>query len=244
MTSSALVKVDCFKRAKAFYTTRNGGCSCAPFDSLNLGDHVGDELKNVTANRQIVRDELKHDVVYMHQVHSNIVRMVRSADEDIGSCDAIITDIPNLPLAVMTADCLPLLLATTDGTVCAAVHCGWRSLASAIVGHTVGVIRTISDAPIEAFMGPHIRQRSFEVGPDVLEAFVNQYDEAAHYFEPGEGDRYWCSLSGLVSLALRKADPCIANVCDCGFDTYTQQDSFFSYRRDHATGRMASIIML
>ncbi len=244
MTSNAVVQVDCFKRAKAFYTKRNGGHSSAPFDSLNLGDHVGDDQKSVRANRQLVRDELKHDVVYMHQIHSNIVRVVRSADENIGDCDAIITDTPNLPLAVMTADCLPLLLATTDGAVCAAVHCGWRSLASAIVGHTVGVIRTISDAPIEAFIGPHIRQRSFEVGPDVYDAFVSLYDEATHYFEMGSGDRYWCSLSGLTSLALRNADHCIANICDCGFDTFTQQDNFFSYRRDHDTGRMASIIML
>lgn len=244
MTSKALVKVDCFKRAKAFYSMRKGGMSSAPFDSLNLGDHVGDDLNAVSANRKLIRDELQHDVVYMNQVHSNIVRMVRSADEDLGDCDAIITDIPNLPLAVMTADCLPLLLATTDGSACAAVHCGWRSLASGIVGRTVGVMRTLSDAPIEAYIGPHIRQRSFEVGPDVYDAFVKQYDEAAHYFEPGNGDRYWCSLSGLVGIALRKADPCIANICDDGFDTYTEQDLFFSYRRDHATGRMASIIML
>ena len=244
MSSNALIKVDCFHQAKAFYTTRAGGVSKPPFDSLNLGDHVGDDPLCVAQNRKRIAEAIGHNVVYMQQVHSNIVRLVRSTDVQLDSCDALVTDVANLPLAVMTADCLPLLLATLDGSVCAAVHCGWRGLANAIVERTVAMMRTISDAPIEAFIGPHIRQTSFEVGPDVLDAFASHYDEAAHYFEQGLGDRYWCDLSGLVDLALRHADPCIAAINDCGLDTFSQKDSLFSYRRDHTTGRLASIIML
>ena len=244
MNSNPVVQVDCFKRAKAFYTKRIGGVSKAPFDSLNLGDHVGDELSCVRANRSMVADALGNEVVYMHQIHSDLVRMVRSADERFDDCDALVTDVKGLPLAVMTADCLPLLLASEDGAVCAAVHCGWRGLAAEVVGHTLRVMRTISDAPIEAFIGPHIRKHSFEVGPDVYDAFVSQCAGAAKYFESGVGDRYWCSLSDLVSLALRRADPHISSISDCGLDTYSDKDNFFSYRRDHDTGRMASIIML
>lgn len=244
MNSKIFYEVSCFTKAFAGFSVRTGGVSVAPYDSLNLGDHVGDDSKNVYINRSLLAKAVGKAPVYMQQIHSNEVREVNHVDDQGLQCDALITTKKNLPLAVMTADCLPLLLADEAGSVCAAVHCGWRPLAHGIVQKTVRLMREKSSAPLQAFIGPCIRLASFEVGPEVLDEFEATFGNVAEAFTQGRGDRWQCSLSSLTKKALRMSDPNVSLIMDCNCDTFSDKEHFFSYRRDGVTGRMASVIKL
>lgn len=249
-SSSFLLWQQCFKdKVSGAFTTRTGGVSEAPYDSLNLGLHVGDNPEAVMSNRQRLEQAFGTKLVFMNQTHSSRVVTV-SKTEDVFSkavdADGLVCFERGIGLAVMTADCLPLLMSAADGSAVGAVHCGWRGLAGGIVENAVQAIRARTQSEIVACMGPAIGPESFEVGEDVREAFFNLLPDADSAFRKtasvqGES-KYLCSLYALCTKELARLG--ISRVYGGIYDTFTQNDLFFSYRRDKKTGRMAGVIAI
>ncbi|MBO6258197.1 MAG: peptidoglycan editing factor PgeF [Succinivibrio sp.] len=226
--------------ADGFFTTRTGGVSTAPFISLNLGLHVGDEEASVLHNRRLVEQYVGRSVVYMHQTHSCAVKKLEDFTAAPVDADGIITTCGDFCLAVMTADCLPLLLASADGAVVGAVHCGWRGIYGGIIHNAITLIRAETSAPIQAVMGPAIGPESFEVGEDLFSAFTCRDSEHALAFKPLGNGKYLCDIYTLCRQCLQKEE--VMEISGGEHDTYTEEHLFFSYRREHDTGRMAGII--
>ncbi|WP_283743576.1 peptidoglycan editing factor PgeF [Sideroxydans sp. CL21] len=226
---------------KALQTTRQGGISTAPYDTLNLGLHVGDSPQAVARNRQLLEPFLPSEPVWLEQVHGTVV-----ADADSASChvqaDASIARHRGTVCVVMTADCLPVLLCDEAGTVVGAVHAGWKGLAAGVIEATVKAMG-VAPHKLMAWFGPAIGQEAFEVGAEVRAAFIAHQARAAEAFvaHGGEGkylaDLYLLARQRLEVLGIRKVSG--GNYC-----TYHQKDKFFSYRRDGVTGRMGTFIWL
>ena len=226
-------------RVRALVTTRAGGVSTGPFAGLNLSLRVGDDPDSVTLNRAILRACLPADPVWMKQVHGTAVADPGSAAADT-EADAAVTRRPGRVCAIMTADCLPVLLSDRDGSVVGIAHAGWRGLASGVLENTVRAI----DAPpakLIAFIGPGIGPRRYEVGEEVRRAFVSRDAEAAGAFAPGTEGKYFADLYALARARLSAVG--VAAVYGGGYCT-AGEDRFFSFRRDRTTGRMASLIWL
>ncbi|EED36899.1 conserved hypothetical protein TIGR00726 [Luminiphilus syltensis NOR5-1B] len=227
----------------ALQTERRGGVSTAPFDSFNTAHHVGDDPGRVARNRQILTAALPHEsrVVWLDQVHGSNVVSAHHVKEGSVEADASWTDVPGVFCAVMTADCLPLLLADRDGRCVAAVHCGWRGLVAGVVDSTVRQLPVLPDR-LQAWLGPAIGPQAFEVGPEVREAFDAALGARAnHSFRPAQ--RAGHAFADIYSLAtdfLHRAG--VTSVSGGGCCTVTQADRFFSYRRDGVTGRTATLI--
>ncbi|ABE56141.1 protein of unknown function DUF152 [Shewanella denitrificans OS217] len=235
-------------------TSRHGGVSQFPFDSLNLGTHVGDVLADVLMNRQRLQASLNLStpITWLEQVHGTQVldlaelsTYVLSNDSVNTSSasdlrfDAVYTNLPKQVCAIMTADCLPILLCDTAGTEVAAIHAGWRGLCNGVIEATVAKFQTLS-THIIAYLGPAIGPQAFEVGPEVREAFCARDLSAAQYFRPN-GEKYLANLEGLAQLRLQALG--IHNIYCASVCTFTDAN-YFSYRRSHPTGRMASLIWL
>lgn len=227
-------------RVRALQTTRQGGVSVAPYDSLNLGDHVGDAQQAVARNRLLLSARLPSDPLWLEQVHGRVV-----ADADALGCqrraDASVARRAGSVCAVMTADCLPLLLCDQVGSVVAAVHAGWRGLASCVIEATVTAM-DVAPGNLMAWMGPAIGPQAFEVGDDVRAAFVVADARAAAAFIPGSSGKWLADIYALARLRLN-----LLGVNDIyGGDrcTYSEPGEFFSYRRDGVTGRQATLIWL
>lgn len=183
--------VDCFEDGDvtAFVSTRLGGVSKAPYDSFNVALHVGDDPVQVSQNRLQMRADFGlGQLCFMNQTHSNKVELVtaQNRSQDTFDCDALVTRERGVGLAVMTADCLPLLLCDEAERVIGAVHCGWRGLARGIVENAVAAMESIGAKRrnISAYLGPAIGPNSFEVGEDVRAAFIAQSPENALCFRP------------------------------------------------------------
>lgn len=226
---------------KALQTTRNGGASVAPYDSLNLGDHVGDVPMTVMRNRMLLAPLLPSEPVWLRQVHGTTV-----TDTDIAGCgspeaDACISRHRGAVCVVMTADCLPLLLCDEQGSVVAAVHAGWRGLCDGVIEQAVQAMQ-VAPQSLLAWLGPAIGPNAFEVGDDVRDAFIARQAEAEAAFTvhaPGK----W--LADLYQLARQRLNSLgVARIHGGGLCTYTERERFFSYRRDGATGRMGTFIWL
>jgi YfiH family protein len=215
----------------AFTTTRIGGCSVAPYDSFNLGSHVDDDPAAVTANRDLLGAQLSTDkaIDWLNQIHGTAVVEALS-NESIPNADAIFSRQAGAACAVLTADCLPVLLCSESGDVVAAAHAGWRGLAAGVLEATVRKMDCEPGA-ILAWLGPAIGPEAFEVGPEVREAFLAGADKLEH------GDLY-----GLAKQRLATAG--VARVSGGDYCTYADSERFFSYRRDGQTGRMASLILM
>jgi len=225
---------------RAIQTTRYGGVSASPYDSLNLGDHVADDPLHVAANRQRLQSWLPSEPVWMRQVHG---RAVVCADK--ASClpeaDAAYARHSNTVCTVMTADCLPLLLCDRAGTVVAAVHAGWRGLLAGVIEATVQQMAVAPDTLL-AWLGPAIGPQAFEVGAEVQQAFVTHDRAAESAFVP-HGEGKW--FADLYLLGRRRlAEAGVHAVYGGEYCTYRDHQRFFSYRRDGVTGRMASMIWL
>ncbi len=227
---------------KAGVSLRRGGFSKAPYDSLNLGLHVNDSPESVARNRELLTRYWQRPVVYMNQTHSNAVKLVSEYTAEPIEADGTVTASDSFMLAVMTADCLPLILYMKDGSACAAVHCGWRGIAGGIVQNAVKLMRTLSDAEILAALGPAIGPRSFEVGPEVRARFTALDPQNSAAFIPGRGDRLMCDIYKLCKNALSFCG--VTSVTGGTHDTYKESGLFFSYRRDRVTGRMATCVGL
>ena len=231
----------------AGFTGRAGGVSDGSYGTLNLGSNTEDSMERVRENRRILEQAAGRRIVYMRQIHGDKVLEAGGSTPDGMECDALVTSDPGIAVAVLTADCLPLLLSCDGGHVCAAVHCGWRGAVAGIAGKTVARMRSIagSSAVFKAFIGPCIRQQSFEVGPEVLEAArtgLGRSQEVDECFAKGRGDRLMCSLPGLVRLGLSQAGIDAGSISDCLIDTFSEEGSRYSWRRNRDTGREACFI--
>lgn len=225
-------------------TMRRDGYSTGHWDSFNLGQHVGDQDGRVVANRRLLRDSLQLPVepVWLQQVHGTEVFYADSPTVDIPVADAVWTDKPDVVLSIMTADCLPVLFTSKSGDCIAAVHAGWRGLASGILQKTVTTLPVPANQ-LMAWMGPAIGPAHFEVGEDVLQAFISidPAHSSAFTESPTDPGKYLADLFSLARAVLVQVG--VANVYGGGVCTYSDAGDFFSYRRDGAeTGRMATLI--
>lgn len=224
-------------------TNRFGGVSVSPFDSLNLGLHVGDKPQDVLTNRAILSQQfaLPAEPTWLEQVHgTNIVQLqTLTADSALTFADGSYSNQFGHVCAVMTADCLPILLCNQQGTEVAAVHAGWRGLCEGVIEQALAMFQSPA-ATLIAYFGPAIGPSAFEVGSEVRDAFMSKDPQASKCFIP-HNTKYFGDLVGLAKLRLSAAgvhQTYNADVC-----TFADQH-YFSYRRDQQTGRMASLIWL
>lgn len=221
-------------------TLRTGGVSEPPFDTLNLGAHTGDEAAVVAKNRSclIATLGLSSEPAWFNQVHGTTV-----ADLDTGhggAADAAVTTRSDCIPVVMTADCLPVVFCDTAGTCWGAAHAGWRGLAAGVLEATVAALPAAPDELL-AWLGPAIGPARFEVGRDVLEAFRRNDPDSANCFTAASGpDKYWADIYALARRRLRAAG--LARIYGGGLCTVDDSARFYSYRRDGATGRMATLV--
>lgn len=225
---------------RAVQTTRAGGVSTGPWDSLNLALHTGDDPASVHRNRVRLSDALRIRRVpaWPRQVHGVVVADAATLSEDVAA-DAVLARHAEQICSVQTADCLPVLFASLDGRAVAAAHAGWRGLVGGVLEATVDALGH-APAEVTAWLGPAIGPEAFEVGPEVRSAFVTDQPEAAEAFRPGTGDRWFADIYHLARLRLERAG--VREIHGGGSCTYTESDTFFSYRRDGTCGRMATLI--
>ena len=226
---------------RALSTTRAGGVSVAPYDSLNLGTHVGDDPANVAANRAQVRRIVPSEPAWLNQVHGTVVVDAASV-AGVPDADASVSRTPGAVCVVMTADCLPVLLCDRAGTVVGAAHAGWRGLHGGVIEATVTAMQ-VAPADVIAWLGPAIGPTAFEVGDEVRAAFVAVDAIADAAFKPAGQPGKW--LADIYLLA-RQRLAALGVTAVYGGDCCTVSESrrFFSYRRDGVTGRMASLVWL
>jgi YfiH family protein len=233
---------------KALQTTRNGGVSLAPYVSLNLGVHVGDDALAVARNRQLLSTYLPSEPVWVNQVHgTDVIDAAKSTC--LQNADASFTTLANVVCVTMTADCLPVLLCDSAGTVVSAVHAGWRGLCDGAIEVAVNKM-AVHPSDILAWLGPAIGPNAFEVGDDVRQQFIAQDSQAEQAFkahaEHQLNGKWLCDMYLIAKQRLTKLG--ITQVYGAGmnedFCTYTDEARFFSFRRDNVTGRMASMIWL
>lgn len=228
-------------RVRALSTTRVGGVSVAPYDSLNLGTHVGDDPAAVEMNRARLRSALPGEPAWLNQVHGAAV-VDAAACTGAPDADAAVSCSPGEVCTVMTADCLPLLLCDRAGTVVAAVHAGWRGLQGGVVEAGVAAMK-VAPSEILAWLGPAIGPQAFEVGNEVRAAFMAVDRQAEAAFRPAGMPAKW--LADIYLLARQRlAVLGVSGIYGGDRCTFSEPDCFFSYRRDGVTGRMASLIWL
>jgi YfiH family protein len=228
---------------RAFTTTRAGpGVSPPPFDALNLGLRSGDDVAHALANRARLRADaaLPAEPAWLHQVHgAGVVRIDRPArvGEAEPEADAAVTDVPGVVLAILTADCLPVLLCDRAGTEVGAAHAGWRGLAGGVLEATVRAMRS-APGELLAWLGPAAGPASYEVGAEVREAFLRGDAAAAGCFVATRAGHWRVDLYALATQRLRAAG--VGEIAGGGFDTIADA-RFYSHRRDARTGRMATL---
>lgn len=228
---------------KALQTMRNGGVSSGAFASLNMGAHVSDDPIAVAKNRQLLSPYLPSEPVWVNQVHGTDV-IDAATSGCLQNADASFSTKPKVVCVTMTADCLPLLLCDTKGTVVAAVHAGWRGLCDGVIEAAVAKMQ-VPASEILVWLGPAIGPDAFEVGTDVKLQFEAKDAQAELAFKPhGDkwlGNLYLIATQRLNTLGVTQIYGASVNEEFC---TYTDKARFFSFRRDNVTGRMASMIWL
>jgi copper oxidase (laccase) domain-containing protein len=271
-------------------TLRTGGVSCGTYASLNPALHVGDEAGLVLQNRQLIKDSLNlpSEPVWLEQIHSNRAvpavnppypSFAKGGRGDLQQADASYTSDPGVVCAVLTADCLPLLVCAADGSEVAAIHAGWRGLLAGVIGNTLTAMQIPLDPPFAkgeagslgntglnpaltgeinqshlnpplckrgargdllVWLGPAIGPNCFEVGGEVRDAFLEKSAEFITAFTQQTNDKWLADIYQLARIDLAMLD--IDKVYGGGFCTVTEQERFYSYRRDKQTGRMATLI--
>ena len=243
---------------KALCTTRQGGVSRPPFDSFNIATHVGDNLDDVMTNRHLLveRAKLPAEPFWLDQQHTDeAIHLTnpQNTQTELSQtltppiADASWTTQAGLVSVVMTADCLPVLITNQAGTLVAAIHAGWKGLQKGIVTKTVAAFASREDCQSEqllAWIGPAISLKHFEVGQDVLDAFVQSDEANKAFFHQVEGlqGKYLADLVGLVTKELNEIG--ISAVYGGDHCSYAESDLFYSYRLSGVTGRMASMIWI
>lgn len=224
---------------RTWQTVRAGGVSRGAYASLNLALHVGDRGVDVERNRRLLADglALPAEPQWLDQVHGK--RILDVDRGETGRGDGAVTSRPGVVLAVMTADCLPVLLASEDGRQVGVAHAGWRGLAAGVLAEAVGAFSCPPGA-LMAWLGPAIGQSAFEVGAEVRQAFVDQDSGAAGAFVPNSRGRWQADLHALARRSLVAAGvTAVHGRIDC---TYGDADRFFSHRREAPCGRMATLV--
>ncbi len=212
-----------------------------PYQSFNLGLHVGDCAKQVERNRQYLQKLLPEitSIQWLEQVHGNKVVEISKATKQTLVADAIITREKNISIAIMTADCLPILFVSKKGDEIAAIHGGWRPLAANIIANTLNKMHTTADN-IYAWLGPCIGKEAFEVGNEVKRAFVEQEHVFSQAFSKQYNGKYLADLHQIASVQLGNLGITqISTLPEC---TYSESTKYYSYRKTPTTGRMATII--
>jgi polyphenol oxidase len=230
---------------RALSTYRSGGVSVAPYASLNLGDHVGDAAASVAENRRQLAAEahLPAEPAWLNQIHGISVADLDAAGDGrpVGSADAAFSRQPGRVCAILTADCLPVLLTTDSWGLVAAAHAGWRGLAAGVIEATVQAL-IVPPARLMAWLGPAIGTRHFEVGAEVRDALLIGDPGAAAAFAANERGRYMADLSMLARRRLAALG--VARIYGGAECTFAAADRYFSHRRDGTTGRQATLIWL
>ena len=242
---------------RAVCTTRRGGVSVRPYDSFNLGDHVGDDPVAVARNRHLLAQAIDAHPVFLQQVHGSAVAQLALKTPNGTPADGCVATQAGLACMIMVADCLPVLFADSAGTAVAAAHAGWRGLAG---GDGAGVIENalhslweaMHAAPVPgarrtiAWLGPCIGPQAFEVGDEVRKAFVAHQPGAAALFKPHMQGKWLADLQGLARLRLEAlgVTRVYGNDGSAGWCTVGNPSRFFSHRRDRVSGRFAACIWL
>lgn len=241
----------------ALATTRRGGVSAGPYDDgmgqggLNLGVHVGDDPERVARNRAVLRRMLPAEPAWLSQVHGTaVVDAGALPSGQVPQADASIASAPGTVCAILTADCLPVLLCDTAGKVVGGAHAGWRGLASGVLENTVARMRAAGAGDIIAWLGAAIGQYQFEVGSDVMHAFLEHADDESSVrhvtaaFAPinAKPGKYLADIYALARHILHRAG--VVKVSGGEFCTVSNSGRFYSYRRDGVTGRQASLIWI
>lgn len=242
---------------RALCSTRHGGVSSRPFDSLNLGGHVGDAMADVAQNRARLQQAIGVRPVFLDQVHGSQMQELDVDTPDGLSADGAYTRTPGLACTVMVADCLPILLCDVRGTQAAAVHAGWRGLAGVggvgIVEQAIERFRPpalveYAQSAIEliAWLGPCIGPQAFEVGADVRDVFVGADPQAMECFKPLPGGKWLADLPALARQRLRRlgVTQLFGNDSSPPWCTVGNPLRFFSHRRDRISGRQAACVWL
>ena len=225
---------------RALVTTRAGGVSVGAYASMNLAKHVGDNPAAVAENRRRLRAHLPAEPLWLSQVHGHAVVCAEDAVEGVAA-DAAFTRRMGRVCAILTADCLPVLLCNDAGTVVAAAHAGWRGLAGGVIE---AAVRATNEPPARllAWLGPAIGPQAFEVGAEVRAAFLAHAPSAAAAFTAKEDGKWLADLYRLAEQRLNALG--VSHIYGGGRCTFQEADTFYSYRREKDTGRMASLIWL
>ncbi len=237
---------------QAALTTRAGGVSCSPYDSLNLGNHVGDDAAAVQTNRDRVAHRLATRPVWLNQVHGTDVAWLDNASADGLTADGVCTLAQGVACTILVADCLPVLLSDSQGRVVAAAHAGWRGLAGqagrGILDNTVRAMRerVSPNIDLRAWLGPCIGPQAFEVGPEVVDAFAgNGFDpQGLSQPHPQRAGKWLLNLPGLARQRLQQlgVTSLAGNDGSAGWCTVSDATRWFSHRRDRVSGRLAALI--
>lgn len=232
-------------KIQSFTTTRNEELPQQPYSSFNLATHVLDDKNKVLSNRRSLVDEFdfKQEPLWLNQQHTaNVVYWDGKEYSQPPIADAVWTDKKNLPLVVMTADCLPLLICNKNETIVAAIHAGWKGLAEGIISKT---IQTLPDNPanLQVWIGPSISQKNFEVDTELKEVFVKKNSLNNSFFAKSNvAEKYYADLVAIAGLELKILG--VKQVFKSGLCTYESKKYFYSYRREPITGRMGSFILM
>jgi polyphenol oxidase len=230
----------------AFSTTIHHPFNAMPqptsgYGSFNLAQHVGDNPATVEDNRSTLQRLLPEPcaIQWLNQVHqADVVTIERVAEQPL-TADAQITRRKHIALAIMTADCLPILLAAHDGSEIAAIHAGWRPLAQNIIANTLANMQTKAQ-DLVAWLGPCISQSAFEVGAELKTTFCTQRPALATAFLAGKPNHYFADLPGMAKILL--AELGVSNIVHLNHCTFSNPHQYYSYRRSARTGRMATLI--
>lgn len=222
---------------------RRNGVSEAPYDSMNVAQHVGDDSDHVRENRELLLRSLPDDirVAWLNQVHGTQIVEASASVTAPAKGDALWTSDPLTACAIMTADCLPVLFCDAVGHMVAAAHAGWRGLLQGVLRNTVTQMGT-TPGELFAWIGPAISQKNFEVGAEVREAFMSEwaFDTTECFLPSAREGAYLADLRGLAEMQLRAMGVSqITHDDRCSFDN---ADALFSFRRDGVTGRNVSLI--
>ena len=243
-------------RIKAFTTTRKGGVSKGDFSGLNFGLSTQDDREDVLTNRELLYKafDIPHHDFFLTQIHSNLCVPIESKWNHAGA-DASYTDKVNTPSVILTADCLPILIANRSETIVSGIHAGWRSLLMDIIENSVSLLK---EDPNDLFvwLGPAISQSAFEIGPEVKSAFEYRNTLLHHLsasaqnpeglFVPSVNNgKFYADIYALAKLRLQNLGIPLENIFGGDLCTYSDEERFFSYRRDGIrSGRLASFIWI
>lgn len=234
-------------KVQSLITTRGGGVSLAPYATFNVATHVDDNLNLVMQNRNLLQQFLPSEPYWLNQTHSDKIICLDNIDPSTKTppldYDASFTQQKNKICAVMSADCIPILLTDKNASFVAAIHAGWRGIENNIIRNSILAVTTPS-AHMLAYLGPAICKEHFEVGSDVFERFIRQDEDNKILFSRRDDGKFNCDLSAIAKMQLLKLGLTQQNIYLSNRCTFCEDRLFYSHRRDGLTGRIVSLIWI